>query len=94
MPTLANNSCHQNCVIDLPSVCAQDGRTMEEYLSSPRSAGRDHRAGKPRGNNRPGSHDWMLAQVDFIVESAGKRTMEMDDEMRSSLLQLFWQSPI
>lgn len=34
------------------------------------------------------SQDWMLGQVDFIVESLGNDTAEFDDSLRSSLLQL------
>jgi flagellar biosynthesis regulator FlaF len=30
----------------------------------------------------------MLAQVDFIVETIGSENLELDDEMRSNLLQL------
>ena len=34
------------------------------------------------------SRDWMLDQVDFIVEAIGNETLELGDEMRSNLLQL------
>jgi|SRR5579863_2126170 hypothetical protein len=34
------------------------------------------------------SRDWMLAQVDFIVETIGNEGLELSDEMRSDLLQL------
>lgn len=34
------------------------------------------------------SHSWMLAQVDFIVETIGDETLELSDEIRSNLLQL------
>ena len=34
------------------------------------------------------SRDWMLAQVDFIVEAIGNESLELGDEMRSNLLQL------
>jgi hypothetical protein len=36
----------------------------------------------------PDSRDWMLAQVDFIVETIGNESLELGDEMRSNLLQL------
>jgi hypothetical protein len=35
-----------------------------------------------------GSHDWMLAQVDFIVDTIGNESLELDNKMRSDLLQL------
>ena len=34
------------------------------------------------------SRDWMLAQVDFIIETIGDEALELKDEMRSDLLQL------
>lgn len=34
------------------------------------------------------SRDWMLSQVDFIVETIGDETLELGDELRSNLLQL------
>jgi len=34
------------------------------------------------------SRNWMLSQVDFIVESLGTESGELDDSLRSSLLQL------
>lgn len=33
------------------------------------------------------SHDWMLAQVDFIVETVGNEGLELGGELRSNLLQ-------
>jgi hypothetical protein len=34
------------------------------------------------------TRDWMLTQVDFIVEAVGNENLELGDEMRSNLLQL------
>ena len=34
------------------------------------------------------SRDWMLAQVDFIVETVGNDGLELADDMRSNLLHL------
>ena len=34
------------------------------------------------------SRDWMLAQVDFIVETIGDESLELADGVRSDLLQL------
>jgi hypothetical protein len=34
------------------------------------------------------SRNWMLAQVDFIVETIGNENLQISDEMRSNLLQL------
>jgi hypothetical protein len=34
------------------------------------------------------SRDWMLAQVDFIVETVGNDGLELADDLRSNLLHL------
>jgi hypothetical protein len=34
------------------------------------------------------SREWMLEQVDFIIETIGDESLEIGDEMRSNLLQL------
>jgi len=34
------------------------------------------------------SREWMLEQVDFIVETIGDESLDVGDEMRSNLLQL------
>jgi len=34
------------------------------------------------------SHEWMLAQVDFLSDSFADETLELGDEMHSSVLQL------
>jgi hypothetical protein len=34
------------------------------------------------------SREWMLAQVDYIVDTIGDEALELSDELRSDLLQL------
>lgn len=34
------------------------------------------------------THHWMLDQVDYIVEVIGDESLDLDDELRSNLLQL------
>jgi flagellar biosynthesis regulator FlaF len=34
------------------------------------------------------SREWMLAQVDYIVDTIGNEDLELSDELRSDLLQL------
>ena len=34
------------------------------------------------------SHDWILAQVDFLVEAMSNDGLKFEDEMRSNALQL------
>ena len=75
--------------VDLPSSTIKDNLWMEEYLSQSNSrleaiARKFHR-GDPIDCD---SRVWMLNLVDFIVESLGTDTAELDDPLRSSLLQL------
>ncbi|HTC65079.1 MAG TPA: hypothetical protein VK709_19720 [Candidatus Saccharimonadales bacterium] len=62
---------------------------MEEYLNQSNSrleaiARKVHRGEQIDCDSR----DWMLNQVDFIVESLGTDTDDLDNPLRSSLLQL------
>jgi hypothetical protein len=34
------------------------------------------------------SHDWMLSSVDLLVQTIGDESVELDDDLRSKLLQL------
>jgi hypothetical protein len=79
----------QDCVIDLPCSDIKNNLWMEEYLRQS-----NYRLGAITGRVNRGekidsdSHDWMLSQVDFIVESLGTESDELDDSLRSNLLQL------
>lgn len=89
MPISDKNSEVEDYLIDLPSALAHDNPWMEEYLSQ--SVGRldaitelAHRGEKIDGDSR----NWMLNQVDFIVEALGADSGNLDDAVRSGLLQL------
>jgi hypothetical protein len=89
MTTASRNSYSAKSVIELPTSFGEGGPSLDSYLidsthelnaitelvSRGEVAGRD-------------SRDWMLAQVDFIVETIGSENLELGDEMRSNLLQL------
>jgi hypothetical protein len=75
--------------LDLPSSDIANNLWMEEYLSQSNYrleviARQVHRGEQIDRNSR----DWMLNQVEFIVESLATDSAELDDSMRSSLLQL------
>ncbi len=88
MQALANNSGTRECVIDRPTFSGESGEQLEEYLynSTQMLDAIAERLNRGETIDRD-SHDWMLEQVDIIVESLGSETLELGDEMRSNLLQ-------
>ena len=75
--------------LNLPSSDIKNNLWMEEYLSQSNYrleaiAQQVHRGEQMDCDSR----DWMLNQVDFIVESLGTDSAELDDSLRSRLLQL------
>jgi hypothetical protein len=60
---------------DYLNSATQELNTLTELANQGEAIGRD-------------SRDWMLAQVDFIVEVIGNDNQELGDEMRSNLLHL------
>lgn len=89
MTTSSRNSYSDRSVIELSASFGESGLNLDNYLadstrelnaitelvSRGETAGRDAR-------------DWMLVQVDFIIETIGNESLELGDEMRSNLLQL------
>jgi hypothetical protein len=75
--------------LNLPSIDIKNNLWMEEYLAQSNYrlesiAQQVHRGEQIECDSR----DWMLNQVDFIVESLGTDPAELDDSLRSRLLQL------
>ena len=89
MTTPRGNSSSQGCLIDLPTSPGEGGLRLDSYLlKSTQELGAITELvsrGEVVGRD---SRDWMLAQVDFIVEAIGDESIELGDEMRSNLLQL------
>jgi hypothetical protein len=89
MPISDEHSEVEDFLIDLPSISVRDNLWMEEYLSQ--STGRldsiTALADQGEKIDRD-SRNWMLNQVDFIVESLGADTGDLDESVRSGLLQL------
>jgi len=86
--TLANNSGIQGSVIDRPTFSTEGGEMTEIYLhnSTQMLDAITERVNRGEIIDKD-SHDWMLEQVDIIVESLGSETLELNDEIRSNLLQ-------
>jgi hypothetical protein len=89
MPISRENSEVEDFLIDLPSISIRDNLWMEEYLSQSTArldaiAERSNRGEHIDRNSR----NWLLSQVDFVVESLGADAGDMEDSVRSGLLQL------
>jgi hypothetical protein len=84
-----DNPDFQDWVIDLPCGGIKNNLWMEEYLCQSNYrldtiAELANRGEKIDSDSR----NWMLSQVDFIVESLGTESGALYDSLRSSLLQL------
>jgi hypothetical protein len=89
MTTPNRTGCSQGGVIDRPAGLDQSGARLDNYLlkSTQELNAITEIAGRGEVVDRD-SRAWMLGQVDFIVETIGDDGLELDDEMRSNLLQL------
>lgn len=89
MPDYDRNSSSQGMVIEPDSRPNQDRRNLDEYLleSGQRLEAITKKVsqGEIVGHEM---HDWMLEQVDFIVEAVGDESLGLEDDTRSNLLQL------
>ena len=89
MATFDSNPDIVDLVINLSSTRLPDNLWMQEYLRQSQQRLEAITEMSDRGETIDrGSHDWMLNQVDFIVESLGSETGELNDSLRSNLLQL------
>jgi hypothetical protein len=88
--TIPSRDSHsQECVLDLPTGLTTGDLHLDDYILKSKQeldaitelADRGEAVGRD-------SHDWMLAQVDFIIETIGNETLELDDVLRSNMLQL------
>jgi hypothetical protein len=79
----------QPCVIEAPGGVAESGAQLEDYIadSTQRVESVEERLAQGESID-DGSRQWMLDQVDHIVETVGSESVEMSDEMRSNMLQL------
>jgi hypothetical protein len=79
----------QTCVIDLATRPGEGEPQLEDYLaeSTQKLESISELAARGEAIDRD-LRDWMLGQVDFIVETIGNETLELGDEIRSNMLQL------
>jgi hypothetical protein len=89
MPTPSRNGYSQGCAIDPRTSFGEDGPSLDHYLLEATQKLNMITDLVSRGEMVDrNSRDWMLDQVDFIVETVGNEYLELGDEIRSNLLQL------
>jgi hypothetical protein len=89
MTTPSRNIRSEKAVIELPVSFGEDGPNLDSYLADSTQELNAITELVSRGETADrDARDWMLAQVDFIVETIGNENLEIGDEMRSNLLQL------
>jgi hypothetical protein len=89
MSTPSRTGYSEGCGIDLHASLGESGPGLDSYLMKSKQELDAINVLVSRGEVvTHDSHDWMLAQVDFIVEIIGNEGLELEDEMRSNLLQL------
>ena len=89
MTTPSRNRYSERSVIELPASFVEGGQSLDSYLadSTQELNAINELVSRGEAADRE-ARDWMLAQVDFIVETVGSESLELGDEMRSNLLQL------
>ncbi len=87
--TTPSRACHtQGCQVGVPSGF-NDSMCLEHYLQD--ATQRLEGATTLFRNGQPvdaGTLEWMLTQVDFIIEAVGDETLSLDPAQRSRLLEL------
>lgn len=88
MTTASRNGSSQECAIDQPTGLNEVGPGLDNYVleSTQKLVAIAELVGRGEVVDAD-SHTWILAQVDFIVETISKEGLELGDEMRSDLLQ-------
>jgi hypothetical protein len=79
----------QNGVMDLPIDAAERLAHVGDYLekSTKQLAEMTDLVGRGEAID-PEARGWILAEVDFLVETIGDENLGFDEDMRSNLLQL------
>lgn len=89
MTISSRNSYSERSVIELPASFGESGLNLDSYLADSTRELNAITELVSRGETADrDARDWMLAQVDFIIETIGNESLELGDEMRSNLLQL------
>lgn len=89
MRSYDEDSAPQPCVLEAPAGPAETGVQWEDYIadSTQKLESIAEMSAQGEAVDRE-SREWMLAQVDYIVEAVGNDAVEMSDDMRSNMLQL------
>lgn len=89
MTTHGQHDSTQAAVIDLHTVSDRRGKPLDDYLleSTHKLDALAELASQGEAIDSD-AHSWMLAQVDFIIDTIGDESLELSDEARSNLLQL------
>jgi len=89
MTSPSQNGYPHECTIDLNTNFDEGGPRLDNYLLKSTQRLDSITELLSRGDVVDSdSRDWMLAQVDFIVETVGNDGLELGDDLRSNLLQL------
>lgn len=88
MTTATRDGYPHGCVIDLHTSFEEGVLSLDDYLlkSSEMLGAITDLVNRGEKVDRE-SHDWMLTQVDFLVETIGNESLDLSDESRSNLLQ-------
>lgn len=79
----------QSCVLEAPSHSPAAGVDWEDYIADSTQKLESIAETSAQGETVDrDSRDWMLAQVDYIVETVGNDEVQLGDDMRSNMLQL------
>ena len=89
MTTSCRDGYSQGCLIEPQASFQGDNARLQNYLLESTQelsviSGRVNRE-EPVDHD---SRDWILTQVNFIVDTMGSEGLELGDELRSDLLQL------
>lgn len=89
MKTLIRTCLAQGCQTEVPTAFGDSGFCLEHYVadaSQKLNAAKDNFGG---GRSIDGQNlDWLLAQVDFVVETMGNEALTLGDRQHSILLDL------
>jgi hypothetical protein len=89
MQTYTPENSMQECLLDSSSNEGKPVLLMDEYMHMATQKLEAIAKLANRGESiDKESHDWMLAQVDFLTDVFGNENLEFDDDLRSSVLQL------
>jgi len=89
MTLYGNESDSHGSTAALPAIPGQTAANLDLYLATATTKlkGYAQMLDSDQTQNRT-ARDWMLDQVDFIVETIGDESLELAEETRSNLLQL------